>query len=79
MEHIKEHFEQEAQEFDSLILKVIPGYREMIEAMVQPLPFNVNTPVKIIDPGAGTGTISEAVLKRFPLAEITCVDFQKPM
>ncbi|MDR2941590.1 MAG: hypothetical protein LBV17_03260 [Treponema sp.] len=36
---VKDHFEEEADEFDKIILKLIPHYTEMIEALVMSIPF----------------------------------------
>ena len=34
MEHVKEHFEEEAKEFDDTIVKLIPMYSQMIDSMI---------------------------------------------
>jgi len=39
IETVKNHFEEEAEEFDKTILKLIPHYNEMIEALVMAIPF----------------------------------------
>jgi len=74
MDSVKRHFEEEAQEFDDTILKLIPHYREMIDGMVRALPFPADSRISVIDLGCGTGTISKAVKEVFPNAEITCLD-----
>lgn len=38
MNIVKEHFEQEAVEFDRIILRLIPYYTEMVDALVSALP-----------------------------------------
>jgi tRNA (cmo5U34)-methyltransferase len=40
IENVKHHFEKEAQEFDKIILNLIPHYSEMIEALVLSTPFD---------------------------------------
>ena len=35
---VKSHFEAEAEEFDKIILKLIPHYTEMINALVLSIP-----------------------------------------
>lgn len=79
MDKVKKHFEEEAQEFDNNIRRLIPHYEQMIEAMVDVIPFNNSEAIKVIDLGCGTGTIAEAIKKRFPNAQITCLDFSSNM
>lgn len=78
METVKEHFEEEAQAFDIQIKKLIPNYDVMIAELVENLCLckRVNT---VIDLGCGTGTVSAAILERYPQAKITCVDIAEKM
>ncbi|MFA5878962.1 MAG: hypothetical protein WC860_02175, partial [Candidatus Margulisiibacteriota bacterium] len=69
-ETIKEHFQGEANQFDELINKVIPYYPEMINALVAGIPFPESTKIKVLDLGAGTGTISLKVKEKFPNSQI---------
>lgn len=79
MENIKKHFEEEANEFDSNILKLIPFYNDMISFMISALPFESSKPIKVLDLGCGTGNISKAVKEKFPNARINCVDLADSM
>lgn len=79
MDKIKQHFEEEAGDFDRIILTLIPGYPEMVEALVSALPFASDAPVRAIDLGCGTGTVSQAVLNAFPNAHVTCLDLAENM
>jgi tRNA (cmo5U34)-methyltransferase len=79
MDKIKQHFEEEARDFDRIILTLIPGYPEMVEALVAALPFERDAPAKVIDLGCGTGTVSQAVLNAFPNAHVTCLDLAENM
>jgi len=79
MENVKNHFEEEAKEFDNLILKLIPYYHEMIDSLIASLPFNTINSIKVLDLGCGTGNVSLAVKKRFPNSRITCVDLAENM
>ena len=39
MDRIKQHFEGEAEDFDRIILTLIPDYPQMVEALVAATPF----------------------------------------
>lgn len=79
MENVKEHFEEEAEEFDNTILKLIPLYREMIDSMISTIPFDSSKEFKVLDLGCGTGNVSQAVKEKFPNAKISCIDIAKNM
>jgi tRNA (cmo5U34)-methyltransferase len=74
MENIKKHFEDEAREFDQIIVRLIPAYAQMLDALVSALPFDRSRPVRVIDLGCGTGSLAERVLQEFPKAQVTCLD-----
>jgi tRNA (cmo5U34)-methyltransferase len=79
MDEVKQHFESEAQDFDRIILTLIPDYAGMLEALIAALPFERTSAVRVADLGCGTGTVSRAVLDTFPNASITCVDLAENM
>ncbi len=79
MRTIKRHFEDEAKDFDRLILTLIPDYPQMVEALIAAIPFDSAAPLRAIDLGCGTGTVASAVLKAFPNAHVTCLDLAKNM
>jgi tRNA (cmo5U34)-methyltransferase len=79
MDLIQKHFEEEASEFDGIILRLIPYYPEMVEALVSALPFETSQPIRVTDLGCGTGTVAARVKEVFPNASITCVDIAANM
>ncbi len=79
MNTIKEHFEEEAKEFDKVVLNLIPFYKDMIQAMLSAIPFNKEESIKVIDIGCGTGTVAKKIKGIFPNAKITCLDFAENM
>ena len=79
LKNVKDHFEEEAKEYDELILKLIPKYNEMIESLINSIPFEDSKTIEVLDLGCGTGNITSAVKKRYPHAKITCIDLAEQM
>jgi tRNA (cmo5U34)-methyltransferase len=79
IETVKNHFENEAKEFDEIILKLIPHYTEMIEALVLSIPFGKDEQINVIDLGCGTGTIAQKIKVAFPNSKISCLDIAENM
>ena len=79
IDRVKKHFEEEAQEFDTIIQKLIPNYDEMIAALVSIIPFSKEHTFSLIDLGCGTGTVSKAIKDKYPNVQITCVDIAGQM
>jgi len=78
-DNVREHFEDEAKEFDSIILKLIPHYSTMVRVLVEAIPFERSVPLRVIDLGCGTGTVAAKVLESFPNAQVTCLDVAENM
>ncbi len=76
---IRTHFDAEAAVYDETIVRLIPRYAEMIEALVSILPARADQRFSVVDLGCGTGTLSAAVMERFPHAALTCVDIAPNM
>jgi tRNA (cmo5U34)-methyltransferase len=76
---VRRHFEDEAPIYDELILKLIPSYPEMIDALVSSLPFNAQREILVADLGCGTGAVTQAVLQRYPRAHVRCFDIAPNM
>ena len=79
IEKVKDHFEEEAKEFDRVILKLIPFYEEMIKALILSIPFKKEELIKVIDLGCGTGTIASKIKETFPNSRISCLDIAENM
>lgn len=78
-EAIREHFEKEAAVFDQSFFKVMPRYEEMMQALIDALPFERKEKLKIIDLGCGTGNLSKKLMLTYPNAHITCIDMAENM
>jgi len=79
MDIVREHFEEEAREFDRIIQTLIPYYDQMLEALIAALPFASSDSFVALDLGCGTGTISQHLLEAFPQASVTGLDFAERM
>lgn len=79
MDRIKNHFEEEAEQYDGIIKNLIPYYHQMVEAIVNTLPFEYTANIEVIDLGCGTGTVSQAVKNAYPKAKLTCLDIADNM
>jgi tRNA (cmo5U34)-methyltransferase len=79
MDRVRQHFEEEAPDFDRIILTLIPDYARMVEALVAAIPFEKAASFSIIDLGCGTGSVARAVLGAFPNARVTCLDLAENM
>lgn len=79
MEMIKKHFEEEAQQYDGIVKDLIPYYLQMVEAIVNTIPFDNSDSIEVIDLGCGTGTVARAVKNAYPKASLTCLDISGNM
>lgn len=79
MEQIKDTFENVAKDFDDVILRLVPYYKEMIEDLLLVIPFERDKKINVIDLGCGTGTLSLKIKEFFPNAQLTCMDMTKNM
>lgn len=76
---VKAHFEEEAREFDEIILKLIPHYQEMVNALISSIPFDHDDTINVLDLGCGTGTITKTLKEKFINAKVTCLDLAENM
>ena len=79
MKQVFEHFNGEAEVFDSGILRSVPHYDEMIQAIIDFLPFDNNARIDLVDIGTGTGNIAYNLKKAFPNSRLVCLDLAPKM
>jgi len=74
MGSIKKDFSSRSEAYDQEIIRLVPNYISMLEAVVGSIPFAEDLPLNIIDLGTGTGALAARVIDRFPNCRLTCVD-----
>jgi tRNA (cmo5U34)-methyltransferase len=79
MDKIRQHFEDEAREFDRIVVTLIPDYPQMVDALIAAIPFDSSGSIRVIDLGCGTGTVAARVLDTFSNAQVTCLDLAENM
>ncbi|MFA6614290.1 MAG: class I SAM-dependent methyltransferase [Endomicrobiia bacterium] len=79
MDNVKKHFENEAAIFDNIIIKIIPYYIEMIDALLSAISFDKTQKINVLDLGCGTGNLSKRILDKYTNANIVCVDISQNM
>lgn len=71
-----EFFEERIPEYDSLMLRAVPGYEALATALVEELPAD---PAQLLELGCGTGNLSVRLATRYPEARCTFVDASEEM
>lgn len=72
-------FDREAAGYDTSAVSTMPGYAELHRMIVWGIPFLSTRPLRILELGAGTGTLTERLLEGFPHAQVTAVDISPRM
>ncbi len=79
LDAVREQFEQRAFDYDGLIPRLIPRYREQHDLILQLIPFETNANIKVLDLGAGTGILSALIFQTFPQANVAAFDMAENM
>jgi tRNA (cmo5U34)-methyltransferase len=75
LEHLKKHWDVRAKDYDSLFEQA-PIRQETFDNLKNHLPPNA---AKIVDLGAGTGQLTEYLLKDYPNSSFSLVDLSPEM
>ena len=74
---VKRHLRIETAAYDETIRRFIPGYEEMVEVVAKTLA--ASGPDRVIDLGAGTGALSEAILAHGGARTVELIDIDPEM
>ena len=74
---VRRHLRVEVDAYDDIIRRFIPGYEAMLDAAARAVA--VESPGLVLDLGAGTGALSEAVLSHKGVGDVELIDVDAEM
>jgi tRNA (cmo5U34)-methyltransferase len=77
-DQIKDHFAQQADEYEKLMVRLVPQYLEQHEIIQSLLP-SEDREWKVLDLGCGNGVLSELVFDKLPHARVVGFDLTESM
>lgn len=76
---VKNHFDSDIVDYDACCSKVVPMNDEIHNIIVDTIPFDRKSKLKILDLGVGTGLGALKILNEFPNSHLTGIDFSSKM
>lgn len=77
-ERVKEHFAKQADEYEKLMVKLVPQYLEQHEIIYNLLPKG-DRDYRVLDLGCGNGVLSELALRKLPHSSVVGFDLTENM
>jgi len=77
LDEVKASFDA-MDDYDGMVVRAIPEYERMLEALLM-LVQRLGKPERILELGVGTGLVAQALLRSFPKAHLTAIDFAPSM
>jgi len=72
---VKNHFNSDIVDYDACCNKVVPMNDEIHNLIVDSIPFDRKSRIKVLDLGVGTGLGALKILNEFPNSQLTGIDF----
>jgi tRNA (cmo5U34)-methyltransferase len=76
---VKNHFNSDIVDYDACCSKVVPMNDEIHNIIVDSIPFDRKSRIKVLDLGVGTGLGALKILNEFPNSRLTGIDFSSKM
>jgi len=76
---IKNHFNSDIVDYDACCSKVVPKNDEIHDIIVDSIPFDRKSKLKVLDLGVGTGLGALKILNEFLNSQLTGIDFSSKM
>jgi len=76
---VKSAFDTAAAAYDTSRRQLVPCFDDFYRALVDMIPLGRDGQIEALDLGAGTGLVAEMVLREFPSARVTLLDFSGEM
>lgn len=77
LDEVKSSFDS-MDDYDAMIARAIPDYDRMVEALMK-IAEGLVWPKQILELGIGTGLVARRLLRAFPKARLTAIDFAPTM
>ncbi|MDX1775756.1 MAG: class I SAM-dependent methyltransferase [Desulfobulbales bacterium] len=78
-EQVIGHFTNQANEYNTLMQKLVPQYKEQHEVIHDLLPETSDRHLRVLDLGCGSGALSKLVLQKIPEATVVGFDLTPKM
>ena len=76
---VKDKFNKYAANYDNSRKQLIPCFADFYGTITKIIPYSPSANISILDLGAGTGLLTEIIIKKFPNAKITLIDISTEM
>jgi len=76
---VQHAFDTAAEDYDRARRRLVPGFDDFYRAAIDLIRFPRESPLKVLDLGAGTGLMAAFIAYSFPNARITMVDISNEM
>ncbi len=76
---VERHLEVEPAQYDAQIVHFVPHYVALLESVCEVVDQLVPPDAQVLDLGAGTGSLAQALLRRFPALQLVLLDIDLRM